>query len=140
MGLPGPKSADGLELAEIRGKFLPSGQKGRWARNGPFPFKNGLSWSTARKQKFGPNLTISQMGQKRPASDPEFSSQASRPRQDRCSRLEASNEGTIQRNERPRATPKPKLASIWSGQVQLADANPLVQDWKHPVKAPSEEN
>ena len=39
-----------------------------------------------------------------------------------------------------RATPKPKLASVWSGQVQLADPNPIVQDWKQPVRAPSEEN
>ena len=87
-------------IAEIRGKFYHFGpQKGRWARNGPFPFKNRLSWSTAQEQKFGPNLIISGPkgadGQKRPVSDPEFSSQASRPRQDRCSRLEASSQGTI---------------------------------------------
>ena len=36
--------------------------------------------------------------------------------------------------------PQPKLAFVWSGQVQLADPNPIVQDWRHPVKAPSEEN
>ena len=29
---------------------------------------------------------------------------------------------------------------VWSGQVQLADPNPIVQDWKQPVSAPSEEN
>ena len=34
-------------------------QKGRWARNGPFPFKTAFSWSTAQEQKFGTNLTIS---------------------------------------------------------------------------------
>ena len=27
-----------------------------------------------------------------------------------------------------------------SGQVQLADPNPIFRDWKHPVRAPSEEN
>ena len=43
-------------------------------------------------------------------------------------------------NQRPRATSKPKLASVWSGQVQLADPNPVVRDWKHPARAPSEEN
>ena len=37
-------------------------------------------------------------------------------------------------------TPKPKLAPVWSGQVQLADPDPVVQDWKHPVRAASEEN
>ena len=43
-------------------------------------------------------------------------------------------------NQRPRATPKPKLAPVWSGQVQLADPDPIVRDWKHPARAPSEEN
>ena len=43
-------------------------------------------------------------------------------------------------NQRPRATPKPKLAPVWSGQVQLADPDPVVRDWKHPARAPSEEN
>ena len=31
-------------------------------------------------------------------------------------------------NQRPRATPKRKLAPVWSGQVQLADPNPIVRD------------
>ena len=34
-------------------------QKGRWARNGPFPFKTAFSWSTAQEQKFETNFTIS---------------------------------------------------------------------------------
>ena len=55
---------------EIRCKFDHFGpKKGRWARNGPFPFTNGLFfWSTAQEQKFDANLTIS--GPKR-ADGPE---------------------------------------------------------------------
>ena len=32
-----------------------------------------------------------------------------------------------------------KQAPVWSGQVQLADPDPIVRDWKQPVRAPSEE-
>ena len=88
---------------------------GRWVRNGPFPLKNDLFlvYSTIAESR----AKFDHLGpQKHPVK------------------------ALSEENQRPRATPKPKLASVWSGQAQLADPNPVVQDWKQPVRAPSEEN
>ena len=134
-------------------------EKGRRARNGPFPFKNYLCLEIrAEFYHFGPQRGrrarngrfLSKTGlflvcstiaghhvkKRKASSHPQtqtgirlvWTSPACRPKSN-CSRLEASR--------RPRATPKPKLAPVWSGQVQLADPNPIIQDWKQPVRAPS---
>ena len=96
-------------------------------------------------------------------SDPEFSSQASRPRQDRCSRLEHPARAPSKETKGLEPLPNPNWhpsgldkhrlkktkglepppnpnSPVWSGQVQHADPNPLVQDWKQPVRAPSKES
>ena len=104
-------------IAEIRAKFDHFGpQKRRWARNGPFPSKNGFLGLQHDSTHSGLLITSFQAQtrslfkigsiqpghhlKKRKASSHSqtqtgISSQASRPRPDRCSRLEASHQGTI---------------------------------------------
>ena len=109
-------------IAEIRSKFDHFGlQMGRWPRNGPFPFK---------KRLFLVYSTIAEIRSKFYHFGPQKGRWARNGPFLVCT----------EENQRPRATPKPKLAPVWSGQVQLADPDPIVRDWKHPARAPSEEN